>query len=664
MNGDPRLDDIARMLERLVAASAGSDTLTAVERLERLAGTVAERVSSMSRYREEVETRLESLVEIITAMAAIDFSRRAPVSERADALDAVAVGINMLQEELQHTMVSRRYLDDILRSMTDMVVVIDESGAIRVANDTFVETLGYTRDQVVGWHFGVVCTKCAAQAPCAAVRETNGNVSAPCETTFRGRDGREVPVSCSGRRMAGADGVGQTVCAAQDITERKRAERFIRQQSEHNRLRGEVWRLAASDDIDEKVLVRAMLKLVAPALGFDRASFSRLEGTVPESQEFVTEYVWCAPGVADTTGVRIPARLVLPNLCEGARMLGIADAVSGLPPEVRAEAQERFATVSQAFQTAVVVAMPLVVDGNVDGVCTFDILAGRRLEDEESGLIGGLINELFSILAGAVSRRRAVLSLAQAKVAAEELAARAQEASLAKSQFISVVSHEIRTPMTAIVGMTQAIEMTTLSDEQCELVGVMREAEDMLMGLLNSVLDLSRAETGRIVLERTELDVRRIVEQRVTMNAGAARSKHTVVTAHVDDAVPAILLGDPLRFGQILANLLGNAVKFTHGGRVELTVGVAIQTPTACTLACSVADTGVGIPADKIDQVFEVFSQADASTTRRYGGSGLGLAICRRLVEIMGGQITVTSEEGKGSVFGFTVRFEMPDESC
>jgi signal transduction histidine kinase len=222
---------------------------------------------------------------------------------------------------------------------------------------------------------------------------------------------------------------------------------------------------------------------------------------------------------------------------------------------------------------------------------------------------------------------------------------------------VSIVSHEIRTPLTALVGMTEALAMSGLNAEQTEMLAVMKDAEQMLLALVNNVLDLSRAETGRIVLERAPLDVRALVAQRCGMVEGEVRRKGVALSWAVSEQVPATVLGDPLRVGQVLANLLGNAVKFTEKGSIKVGVTCERIEEGACMLAFRVADTGIGIPTEKLSTVFDVFTQADASTTRRYGGSGLGLAICRRLVDLMGGTIRASSAPGQGSEFECVIGF-------
>lgn len=244
------------------------------------------------------------------------------------------------------------------------------------------------------------------------------------------------------------------------------------------------------------------------------------------------------------------------------------------------------------------------------------------------------------------------------KIEQELIAARgaAEAASRAKSEFLSSMSHEMRTPMNAILGMAELLEETTLDAQQAEYLQLMRSNGDVLLRLINDILDLARIESGRLSLEHTEFDLVELLSDVIDTFAARARESGLRLNVRVAPAVLPDLVGDALRLRQILVNLIGNALKFTVNGGVEVAVEPA---PSAATgmLHFSVADTGIGIPADKLADIFADFTQADSSTARRHGGSGLGLAIVKRLVELMGGRVWVESWVGEGSKFHFTVQF-------
>jgi PAS domain S-box-containing protein len=389
----------------------------------------------------------------------------------------------------------------------------------------------------------------------------------------------------------------------------------------------------------------------ATAVATDVTARQRAEDELRRSEEYYRSLVESS---ADLTAVSNEQGIILFAAGEGRKDLGyeFADfigrrAMDFIHPDQHAEQARKIA---ESFAHPTVIGRSEAPIRCKDGSWLDCELIGRAAIAPDGKPI------LVSTVRNITERKRAELEIAQSRD-------QALAASRAKSEFLSSMSHEIRTPMNAILGMADLMWESELSAEQRRYLDTVINNGNALLELINSILDLAKVESGRLSLEVLDFDLRELIEKVADALAVRADEKGIELVVHIDQNVATALVGDPLRLRQVLTNLVGNAIKFTESGTVVVRVRRDPQLDTAGALRFSVIDTGIGIPAEKLPVLFDPFSQADSSVTRRYGGTGLGLAIVDRLVRLMGGSITVESELGRGSTFSFTSEFAVREDS-
>ncbi len=504
----------------------------------------------------------------------------------------------------------RAFYERISETMGEGIYVQDASGHCTYLNSEAEHLLGWTREEFLGKHVHDTIHTVTAQGeplpaedcPILIAVRHNGDWQGDDQVFVR-RDGTRFPVEATSRAII-RDGVSYgSVVAFADITERKNNELFVRLAQERLNLALEGSGLALWDwDIaSDRVYLsdRWSLMMGGEQLDVVLSSDQLLALVHPDEREIVES-----------------------------SLIGV---LKGLTEFYSVEFRVR----------------------RQDGSWVWIHTHGKVVERGADGRV----TRMTGTNADITERREAEEALRLAKEAAEA-------ASRAKGDFLANMSHEIRTPMNGIIGMTELALDTELTQEQREYLALVQSSADALLTIINDILDFSKIESGKLEIETIEFSLEHMLRETMKSLAVRAHEKKLELLLHVASDAPERLLGDPGRLRQVIVNLVGNAIKFTAQGEVELEVRRMSGAPEGCArLQFSVRDTGIGIPREKFNTIFESFSQADTSTTRRYGGTGLGLTISAQLVHLMGGQIGLDSVVGQGSNFHFTVDMQTVSNS-
>ena len=525
----------------------------------------------------------------------------------------------------------------------NLLCIAGTDGYFKYLNPAWETTFGYSRKELFSRPYIEFVHPDDQQATVSeAAHVASGRSTLSFENRYRCKDGSYRWLLWSAIVRAEK---GLIYCVAADVTERKREDVRLAAQYAVTRV------LAEAPDL--VVGAPKILQAICEGLGWSVGGIWRVDG-----KENVLRCVetWHVPSARLEDFDRVTRALTL--------ALG-----KGLPGRVWSNARPVWiedVTQDANFPRAAIAAreglhaaacFPILLGSEVLGALEF---FSHEIQQPDAKLLE-MMGAIGSQIGQFIERKNAEDAL---RVYADDLEVarnRAEQATRAKSEFLANISHEIRTPMNAMIGMTELALATRITREQREYLTAVQGSADALLALVNDLLDFSKIEARKLQLDRVGFQLRDALEDTMRVLAPRAHKKGIELACHIDPSVPDTLVGDPLRLRQIVLNLVGNAIKFTDRGEVLVQAQVESRHDQKVQMHFSVRDTGIGIPPEKQQVIFEAFSQADSSTTRRYGGTGLGLAISAQLVELMGGTISVESEPGLGSTFHFTAWLDVEE---
>ncbi len=589
-----------------------------------------------------------------------------PLFDRKNRLDGRLIVMSDISERVAletRLTEQRNFFQQVMTAIPNGITVVDKEGAFEYVNPAYARMLGWDAEALIGkTPWDVTLQEEFAGLEKAKVDRKKGG-SSSYETRLLRSDGEIIPALVTAAPRF-EDGVfNGNIAAITDLTEYKKIEQDLVYRVSFEQELSQLSKEFIQMDTQElSKAIESALERIGQFCSVDRAYIFLFDytGSIMDN-----EYEWCAKGIEpqidQLKGLPVdifPQWMATLRRFENIHIASIAD----LPQDWQAE---REILEPQGVQSLVVV--PIVYAQTLLGFVGFDAVRAKRQWNEQEIVLLRFLGDLF---AGALQRMRTEQELVETNQQllvsvdlANEMALEAASANYAKDRFLASMSHEIRTPMNGIIGMTNLLLTSVLAPEQRRFAENIHISANMLMAIINDILDFSKIEAGKMEIECLDFNLQTLLEEIGDIFGFRAQEKGLELIWRVSGDVPEWVNGDSLRIQQILNNLVGNALKFTHQGEILITVELEASETAADSLRFTVQDTGIGIDQEKQSLLFKPFVQVDSSMSRRYGGSGLGLSISKSLVEMMEGQMGFESEPGLGSKFWFIVPLGRPSET-